>query len=145
MEGLAPPLELLSSVKRAIEKGQSVKQGVLHYIKKHDGEFPLIVTQWLALLQQGQDPKECIQGLSSLHRRTLLQILERGLRGEAIHGVLVRLEEELIEACNEEITNKIARLPFIMLVPLLIFQFPAFLVLLFGPLLQNFFHSLGGG
>ncbi|KYG70770.1 hypothetical protein AZI85_02240 [Bdellovibrio bacteriovorus] len=145
MEGLAPPLELLSSVKRAIEKGQSVKQGVLHYIKKHDGEFPLIVTQWLALLQQGQDPKECIQGLSSLHRRTLLQILERGLRGEAIHGVLVRLEEELIEACNEEITNKIARLPFIMLVPLLIFQFPAFLMLLFGPLLQNFFHSLGGG
>ncbi|KYG68878.1 hypothetical protein AZI87_06525 [Bdellovibrio bacteriovorus] len=145
MEGLAPPLELLSSVKRAIEKGQSVKQGVLQYIKKHEGEFPLIVTQWLALLQQGQDPKACVQAISSLHRRTLLQILERGLHGEAIHGVLIRLEEELIEACHEEITNKIARLPFIMLVPLLIFQFPAFLMLLFGPLLQNFFHSLGGG
>ncbi|KHD88024.1 MAG: hypothetical protein OM95_10885 [Bdellovibrio sp. ArHS] len=145
MEGLAPPLELLTCVKRAVEKGQSVKQGVLYYIKKNEGEFPAVVTQWLALLQQGYDPKDCVQGLSSLHRRTLLQILERGLRGEAIHGVLVRLEEELIEACQDEITNKIARLPFVMLVPLLIFQFPAFLMLLFGPLLQNFFHSLGAG
>lgn len=145
MEGVAPPLELLMCVKRSIEKGQSVKQGVLQYIKKGEGEFPTVVTRWLALLQQGQDTRECLSALSSLHRRTLLQILERGLRGESIHGVLMRLEEELVEACHEEITNKIAQLPFIMLIPLLIFQFPAFLMLLFGPLLQNFFHSFGGG
>lgn len=145
MEGVAPPLELLMCVKRSIEKGQSVKQGVLQYVKKGEGEFPTVVTRWLALLQQGQDTRECLSVLSSLHRRTLLQILERGLRGESIHGVLMRLEEELVEACHEEITNKIAQLPFIMLIPLLIFQFPAFLMLLFGPLLQNFFHSFGGG
>ncbi|WII72732.1 hypothetical protein QJS83_02465 [Bdellovibrio sp. 22V] len=145
MEGLAPPLELLLSIKRSIEKGQSVKQGVLSYVKKNRGEFPAQVTQWLALLQQGQDPRECVQGISSLHRRTLLQILERGLRGESIYNVLLRLEEELIESCHEEITNKIAQLPFLLLIPLLLFQFPAFLMLLFGPLLKNFFHSLGGG
>lgn len=145
MEGLAPPLALLLCVKRAIEKGQSVKQGILLYIKKERGEFVTTVTLWLGLLQQGQDPKDAIQRLSSPHRRTLLQVLERGLRGESIHTVLVRLEEELVEACNEELTNKIAQLPFIMLIPLLLFQFPAFLLLLFGPLLQNFFHSLGGG
>lgn len=83
--------------------------------------------------------------LSSLYRRSLLQILERGLRGEAVYSVLLQLETELVEACQEEISNKVARLPFILLIPLLLFQFPAFLMLLFGPLLQNFFHSLGGG
>ncbi|XGC80775.1 type II secretion system F family protein [Bdellovibrio bacteriovorus] len=145
MEGVAPPLQLLLSVKRAIEKGHSVKQGIHTYLKKSEGEFPEVVTRWLALLQQGQDPKICIQGLSSIHRRTLLQVLERGLKGESIHNMLLRLEEEIIEACHEELTNKIARLPFILMVPLLLFQFPAFLMLLFGPLLQNFFHSLGGG
>ncbi|MEN0059151.1 MAG: hypothetical protein AAGB31_09985, partial [Bdellovibrio sp.] len=59
--------------------------------------------------------------------------------------VLNRLEEEIIEACREEMAERLAQLPFILLVPLLLFQFPAFLLLLFGPLLNNFFHSLGGG
>ncbi|MGZ3770323.1 MAG: hypothetical protein ACXVCP_11930 [Bdellovibrio sp.] len=145
MEGLAPPLELLSCVKRSIEKGQSVKQGILIYVKKGQGDFIIIVTRWMGLLQQGHDTRECIQAVTSLHRRTLLQVLERGLRGESIHSVLLRLEEEIIEACHDELTNKIAQLPFLMLIPLLLFQFPAFLMLLFGPLLKNFFHSLGGG
>lgn len=145
MEGVAPPLELLMRVKRSVEKGQSVKQGIFHYIKHSDGEFALAVTHWLGLLQQGQDPQSYLQTVSSLYRRTLLQVLERGLRGEPIHAVLLRMEEEMVEACQEELANRIAQLPFLMLIPLLLFQFPAFLLLLFGPLVQNFFHSLGGG
>lgn len=145
MEGLAPPLELLICVKRAVETGQSVKQGIVIYLKKGRGEFPAVVAHWLALLQQGKETRECMQSIKSLHRRTLLQILERGLAGESIYNVLARLEEELLEACHDEINTKLAQLPLIILVPLLLFQFPAFLLLLFGPLVQNFFHSLGGG
>lgn len=145
MEGIAPPVELLICVKRSIEKGQSVRQGILNYIKKGRGEFPIVVTRWLGLFQQGQDTRECIQGVASFYRRTLLQILERGLNGESIHPVLLRLEDEIVEACHEEIATKISQLPFLMLIPLLLFQFPAFLMLLFGPLLQNFFHSFGVG
>lgn len=145
MDGVAPPLKLLLEVKRAVERGQSVRQGVLSYVKTSHDDFVPVVTQWLALLQQGQDPKEALKAVPSLYRRSLLQVLERGLRGEAVFNVLVQLESELVEACQEEISEKIARLPFILLIPLLLFQFPAFLLLLFGPLLQNFFHSLGGG
>lgn len=144
MESIAPPLALLMCVKRSIEKGYSVKMGVLQYIKVFDDEFAVVVTRWLGLLQQGQEPHVVLRAVSSIHRRTLLHVLERGLRGEAIHTVLLQLEGEMIEACHDEITNKIAKLPFIMLVPLLLFQFPAFLLLLFGPLLQNFFPSFGG-
>lgn len=145
MEGLAPPLQLLWEVKRAMERGQSVKQGVLGFVRGGDGEFSAQVAQWLALLQQGQETRACLEGVSSLHRRTLLQVLERGLRGESIYSTLQQLESEIIEACEDEISRKVARLPFLLLGPLLLFQFPAFLLLLFGPLLQNFFHSLGGG
>lgn len=145
MEGVAPPLALLLEVKRAVERGQSVRQGILSYVKTAQDDFVPVVVQWLALLQQGQDPKEALVALPSLYRRSILQVLERGLRGEAVFNVLVQLETELVEACQEEISNKVARLPFILLIPLLLFQFPAFLLLLFGPLLQNFFHSLGGG
>lgn len=145
MEGVAPPLALLLCVKRILEKGQPVKQGVLYYLKRHDGEFAIEVSRWMALLQQGKDTQGVINSLSSQYRQVLLQLLERGMRGESVYSAIQGLEEELIEACEEEITNKLARLPFLLLVPLLLFQFPAFLMLLFGPLLQNFFHSLGGG
>ena len=145
MEGVAPPLELLLAVKRSLEKGQTAKQGVHHYLKRCEGEFPATVSKWMALLHQGKETQELISGLSSQHRQVLLQLLERGMRGEAIYNILLNLEEEILEACHEELTNKLARLPFILLVPLLLFQFPAFLLLLFGPLLKNFFHSFGGG
>ncbi len=141
MEGVAPPLELLLCVKRSMEKGQSIKTGILDYVKRSPDNFATSVARWLSLLQQGQDPRAVVQSLTSVHRKTLLHILERGLKGESIHAILLQLEEEMVEACHEEITNKLAKLPFIMLIPLLLFQFPAFLMLLFGPLLQNFFHS----
>lgn len=145
MEGLAPPLELLLSVKRSIESGQPPKNGIHYYLRRHQGDFPVFVTQWLGLLQQGKSTQDLLRELKSQHRQVLLQLLERGLRGEAIYNMICNLEEEILESCHEELANKLAQLPFQLLIPLLLFQFPAFLVLLFGPLLKNFFHSLGGG
>lgn len=145
MEGVAPPLELLLVVKRSLEKGQPTKEGVHLYLKRNQGEFALQVGQWFSLLQQGKDTQFLVSSLNSQHRKTLLAVLERGLRGESIYEMLSLLEGEIIEACHDEITNKLARMPLVLLIPLLLFQFPAFLLLLFGPLLQNFFHSLGGG
>lgn len=145
MESVAPPLLLLLAVKRVIEKGEPVKSGILNYVRKERGDFPALVTRWLSILQQGQDPRPLVISVKSLYRQTLLDVLERGLRGEAIYALLNQMEEEIISACEEEISSRIARLPFFMMIPLLLFQFPAFLVLLFGPLLKNFFHSLGSG
>ncbi|WP_413582960.1 hypothetical protein [Bdellovibrio sp. HCB288] len=145
MEGVAPPLALLLCVKRALEKGQPTKVGVMNYLKRHQGDFPSLVGRWLALLQQGKVTHGLINQSLSPHRQVLLQLLERGIRGEAIYNVIVSLEEEMLEACEDDIRTKLTRLPFLLLIPLLLFQFPAFLLLLFGPLLQNFFHSLGGG
>lgn len=145
MEGVAPPLVLLLMVKRALEKGQSVRQGLNFYLKRHDDELSKVVVLWLGHLQQGQSPRKMVLEQKSAHRQVLLELLERGLVGESIYQQLILLESEIIEACQDELNTKLARLPFILLIPLLLFQFPSFLMLLFGPLLQNFFHSLGGG
>lgn len=144
MENIAPPLALLLRVKRSLEKGEPVRQGVLNYIRQGGDEFAGVVIQWLGLIHQGKETRDLVQSIPSLHRRVLLQILERGLCGEPVYNTLLQLENEFVEACQDELSDRIARLPFILLIPLLLFQFPAFLMLLFGPLLQNFFHSLGG-
>lgn len=145
MEGLAPPLRLLFAVKRGLEKGQSVRVALNSYLLGDKDDFYPLVIQWLGLMQQGQSARKLLLSVKSLHRQVLLELLERGLAGEAIYQHLLQLEIEIIEACQDEMNDKLARLPFILLIPLLLFQFPAFLMLLFGPLLQNFFHSFGGG
>lgn len=144
MEAIAPPLKLVLILRRSLEKNQSLRQGLQNYLRRHRDDYAVDVSRWYSLLQQGQDTQETLGKLSP-HRRVLLQTLERGLRGESIYPLLCQLEGEIIEAAQDEIAVKLARLPMLLLIPLLLLQFPAILMLLFGPLLQNFFHSLGGG
>lgn len=148
MESLAPPLELLIEVKRNIEKGHSTRQGVLLYLKKSRSEFATDVSRWFTWVQQGQkiDSSTARQRLNctSTSRIALFELLERGLRGESIYQQLQMLETEIKEACHDEQARYLARLPFLMLIPLLFFMFPAYLLLLFGPLLSQFLKQLGG-
>jgi len=145
MEHIAPPLQLILQIKRAIETGASVRSGVLSYLQQSRDDFSKDVSKWISLHDQGLSTKPLLEKQQSQYRRGLLELLERGLRGEAIYIYINQLEQETIEACEDELSRKLAKLPFMLLVPLLLMQFPAFLMLLFGPLLENFFHSLGGG
>ena len=144
MESLAPPLELLIEVKRSIEKGQSTRQGILSYIKKSKSTFRDDVSKWFIWVQQGQKIDSIMLQQRSISRKALFQLLERGLRGEAIYSQLQMMEQEIKEACQDEQAKYLARLPFLMLVPLLFLMFPAYLLLLFGPLLTEFLKQLGG-
>lgn len=145
MVHIAPPLQLISYVKRAIETGQSARSGVVTFVRSERSNFAKDVSKWLAHLDQGIETAPLLLLQRSQYRRSLLELLERGLRGESIYVYLCQLELETIEACEDEIQRKLSKLPFLLLGPLLLMQFPAFLMLLFGPLLDNFFHSLGGG
>lgn len=145
MEHIAPPLQLILDVKRAIESGSSIRSGVLMFLKTNSSEFSRDVSKWVSLLDQGMDTSIVVHRQRSQYRRSLLELLERAMHGESIHIFLCQLEIEIIDACHDEIARKLSKLPFLLLAPLLLMQFPAFLMLLFGPLLQNFFHSLGAG
>jgi hypothetical protein len=145
MEHIAPPLQLILNVKRAIESGNSVRSGLLMYVQTDSSEFSQDVSKWVSLMDQGLKTTSVIHRQRSQYRRSLLELLERAMHGESVHLFLCQLEIEIIDACHDEIARKLSKLPFLLLAPLLLMQFPAFLMLLFGPLLQNFFHSLGAG
>jgi len=145
MDHIAPPLQLVANIKRSVEVGSSIRSGVLSFIQAENSHFAKDVSKWISLNDQGLDTAIILQKQRSQYRRSLLELLERGLRGESIYVYLCQLEQEIIEACQDEISRKLSKLPFLLLGPLLLMQFPAFLLLLFGPLLENFFHSLGGG
>lgn len=77
----------------------------------------------------------------SSYRREILHLVAQGVAGEPIHARLLELEEEIKRACDDEIERFVALLPVRALLPLLLIQFPAFLLLLFGPIIEEFTRS----
>ena len=141
MEGLAPPMKLVLSIKYGMDRGDSVRTALQKYFENRQDEFSQQVFKWYGLLQVGNSPQEVLSSLKSPYRKALLSVLERGLRGEPIYTVLLQLEQEMAEAARDEMERFVAVLPVKMLLPLLLLQFPAYLILLLGPLLKSFLTS----
>ena len=104
MEDLAPPLELLLSVKSSIEKGKSIQDGIKRYFTLYNEQpFGRITRQWLVLIERQMATQEFVNTQKSIHRRQLLQLLEKGIKKEPIYNQILILEHEIYQACESEI------------------------------------------
>lgn len=138
MENIAPPLEMLLSVRWSLEKGDSVRAAVINYIEEiSDPKWKEDVVLWWSLCNARAETQNVHARQKSLYRRTVLQILEQGLAGAPIYQQICQLEEETRQACEDEIEKYSSLLSIRALIPLLFFQFPAFFLLLLGPLLAT--------
>ena len=142
MEDLAPPLILILYIKRSMESGKSVNEGLRNYLHEVKDEFSPVVLQWFGAVEKESDYEELLMGIKSQYRKALLRLLFRGLKRESIYNALLNLEQETIQACQLEIDEKLTKLPYVLMIPVLFFQFPALLLLILGPLIQNFIESL---
>ena len=144
MEGLAPPLRCLIQIQSSIANGESVRSSIARYLQSvpvHD-PFSIDVRQFLFAWEQGHDWRAGLREIKSPHRRALIEVLACGLAGQSISPHLESLRSEITTACDLEIKEHLEMLPLKMLAPLLLFQFPAFLLLLFGPLLRHLVEEL---
>ena len=135
MENISPALILLWEVKRALEKGHAVSWGLQVYLARAQSDaFKNQVELWWA----AQKNSRIIYNKSALSptRRYLLEVLEAGLKGQAILQNLYLLENELILSCEDEIQKHVAKLPLLALIPLMFLIFPALMLLLVVPLLK---------
>jgi hypothetical protein len=97
----------------------------------------------LHLFERGASTDAFLGEIQNPVRRNLILLLEKGLLGEPILQNLTTFAEEVQEQSFAEIELFLAQLPFRMLLPLLFFLFPAFLLLLLGPLLLRVVAGLG--
>ena len=142
MEGLAPPLKCLLDVQLSLDNGASVRSALRSHCRTNSDSFARFLSRWLFRFEQGGDYKGIYSELESPYRRTLLEVFELGLRGEPILERLRELQLEITTACQSEIDAYMSRLPLITMVPLMFLQFPAFVILLVGPILANFLQGL---
>ncbi len=142
MERLAPPLELCISLRLGIESGQSVMRVIKKFQMHGRDEMSCDLAMVLAAFERGETVKLRPETNNLLYRRALLELIEAGLRGEPILNQLKELETEILKACHSDIDKYVAALPMRTMIPLMLIQFPAFLLLLLGPIVSELIRGL---
>lgn len=136
METLAPALHLLIFIRFSMESGDSLRKALQDYESMDcHPEWTTFIKKWMQARQSGQDISTLIRTLKTPSQRVLVQLINQGLAGEPIHQNLIQLEEELLQQSNDEIETFISTLPIKALIPLLLLQFPAYLILMLAPLI----------
>ena len=142
MDSLAPPLRALLEIKLKIQTGSSVRAAIKEYTAEFKNE-PLArdLQQWLFEKESGgRALAKPFEGYT--YRKLLIEVLARGLEGASVLQPLTALEEELILASKIDMDKHLKKLPLMAMIPLLLLQLPAFLILVFGPLLLRLMTQL---
>ncbi len=144
MEGLAPPLEALIHLKFGLESGVSVRTAIQKYAETRS-EF----SQHLNLLVSHYDKQRSLldfkrkEPSGSVYRSAVVDVVIAALSGQPVLERIQALELEVMQAAQAEIDTYIKVLPYKLMVPLFLFQVPAFLLLLLGPILLSVLKSIG--
>ena len=120
-----------------------MREAVRQLLESSSSQLTTELGEWWAVRSRERvvnHPKSFISPL----RRAVIDTIERGLSGQPTREHLQALEFEVERAANAELEAHISALPFKVLIPLLLFYFPAFLLLLLGPLLRDLSQKMGG-
>lgn len=133
---------MIQELRWQISSGQSTREALRTFFESHHNDLSRRFQEcWIQCEQENfRSPK-----WPSPYQEALFDLLMRGRRGEPILAVLEQLYEEVEHAADLELQRHLSQLPFLALLPLLFLQFPAFLLLLLGPVLRHLQSSMGGG
>jgi hypothetical protein len=141
MENLTPSLACLYYIKRCLAQGISLHEALRAYSFEAKDEFASKLGLWLNYFESNGLSALPDLGLTSDYQKSLLICFEAGLQGQPLQEQLVQLTDEVELASSLEVDEFLSRLPFKAMLPVFLFQLPAFLLLIFGPV----FIHLGEG
>ncbi len=135
MEDLVPPsLVLVRDLRYALEDGRSLKQGLESFLSRNlECDFRRDLIRIWSGSGRGVCPGQEMR--FPAHIDLLLGLILRGLAGDSIGSSLARVEEEIYRMAQDELQKRVDLLPFELMVPTLLFFFPAVMCVLVGPVL----------
>lgn len=149
VDSVNPVLACIWFVEEGIRRGESIREALMSWAAvsaasrtnedRYGRDFRLQVLQ---LLRNAESASAVAVVAPSPYRENFFQILAAGFRGEAVLADLIVLKADIKNQLELDMKSHIETLPFKMLVPLLLFLFPSFLILLFGPITRSFLQSL---
>jgi hypothetical protein len=141
MENMIPPvLSAVRTVAWLIGSGRSMNEALRLYLQSHEDPFASKIRDLHMALKTGHDIKS---DFSSPWQNAFWDLAVRGCNGQPVLEALRGLEDEVEQAAQAELNDHISTLPFKVMLPLLLFLFPAYLLVLIGPLMRDLSQSLG--
>ena len=142
MVSLAPPLKAVLEIRLHIENGSSITEAIRFFTQRNlEDPFAKDLGCWLFAHEKGKRWESKELALNP-YRRYLIEILSKGIVGEPILENLVELEKDLRLQAEQDLDQQLQKLPFLSLIPLMLFEFPAFILLLLGPLVLDLLSVL---
>ena len=141
MENISPTHDFVLNFILNIKNGESIEPSIQKYVLDNKNSFCCTLKQFLIATEHSKS-KNIIDKQTNIYRRTLLELLALGMDGHQILNPLIELEKDVEKSCIEEVDSFIKLLPFKMLLPLYLFIFPSYLIILIGPVLKELLESL---
>lgn len=137
MVSLAPPLKATLEIRLHIENGFSVTEAVRLFTQRNlEDSFAQALGCWLFAHEKG-NPWHSPELCRNAYRKHLMDVLSRGLKGEPVLENLIELEKDLRLVAEQDLDQHLQKLPFLSLIPLMLLELPAFVLLLLGPLVLD--------
>ena len=149
MVGLNPVLKCVMTVEEGLARGEAVRGTLLAWLDRDPRSNHVFRGEMLEFLRttENADGENFLGGVAqmrfeTIYRRSLFDLLADGMLGNPILPRLRELRLEIESQLELDMKAHVESLPLKMLVPLLLVMFPAFLILLLGPITQNFMEAL---
>ncbi len=142
MEDLVFLLKLNRHLIVEISSGRSIYGGLSGFKYKGSAfESQSQFLLWLKWFEHSQN-NDMEPNFESNILQSYFEILKEGLRGVPILEKLRDFEGEISESLELELQKAHNKLPYMLMIPLMLFIFPAFLVLILGPILKTVAGSM---
>lgn len=135
MENLSPQVEVLAKIRMGLERNRSVLASLNEIGDLSATEFGHQIQEILKAHQQGGSVR--IDARHSQLSHSIYHLIQRSLAGESVVMHLQELEQEALRDGFDQIDVFTKRLPFLLMMPLFVFLFPALAVLMLTPLILS--------
>lgn len=142
MEDLVFLLRLNQYLILEIESGRSIYSGLSKYKYKRGFVDSYLEFQiWKRWFEQSKD-QNSEPHFSYPLTQNYFVLIKEGLSGAPILDKLKTFESEVLEHIELQLQIQLNRLPYLLMIPLMLFIFPSYLILMLGPILSDVFKSI---
>lgn len=133
-------LEFISDWIVKLSGGVSTRSFLLYVLKRDLGRAPDELFFLFHMFLENPE-YDCTSYIQSSMDLNFIELIKKGLNGHAVFHELKVFREQMYEEYSYELDKKIHKLPALLSLVLVFFIFPAYLLLLIGPVLIG---MLGG-
>ena len=135
MESLKDLLLFLHEVRWSLEGGYSLSYSLKRVAGSEGGDFASKIL-WLLKEEEASSAEQEFPFEVTPEERACLGLFSRGLQGEVIAASLEALSAELEVKIIHSVDMRVKRMPFLSLIPIFLFQWPALLLLFLWPIIK---------